>query len=351
MNFLDVIVVGAGQAGLSVAYFLRRTRRSVVLLDAEQQGGGAWQHAWDSLRLFSPAQWSAIAGWPMPDSGVTYPHRDDVVDYLRRYEQRYQFDIRRPVQVTDIVPVAGGFRVVSAQQHWYARTVVCTTGTWRHPYIPAIRGREGFAGRQLHSAFYSRPEEFADQRVLIVGGANSGAQILAEVSLTAADTTWVTLAPPAFLPDEVDGRVLFERATERWRALQAGRTPEPAQGLGSIVMVPAVRAARQRGVLQAQGPLAFLEENQAVWPDGSSKAIDAIIWCTGFRPALQPLSTLGIVRADGTVRVQGTRVPRVPGLWLVGYGEWTGMASATLVGVMRTARSTAKEVDSFIGAR
>lgn len=169
--------------------------------------------------------------------------------------------------------------------------------------------------------------------------------------LTAADTTWVTLAPPAFLPDEVDGRVLFERATERWRALQAGRTPEPAQGLGSIVMVPAVRAARQRGVLQAQGPLAFLEENQAVWPDGSSKAIDAIIWCTGFRPALQPLSTLGIVRADGTVRVQGTRVPRVPGLWLVGYGEWTGMASATLVGVMRTARSTAKEVDNFIGAR
>src|SRR5690625_89289 len=109
MSFLHVIVVGAGQAGLSAACFLRRTRRSVVLLAAEQLCDGAWQHAWDSLHLFSPAQWSSIAGWPMPDSGVTYPHRDDVVDYLRRYEQRYQFDIRRPVQVTDIVPVAGGF--------------------------------------------------------------------------------------------------------------------------------------------------------------------------------------------------------------------------------------------------
>lgn len=351
MKFHDVIIIGAGQAGLSVAYFLRRTQRSVLLLDAEKQGGGAWQHAWDSLRLFSPAAWSSIAGWPLPSSDHEYPHRDEVIDYLRRYEQRYGFDIQRPVQVTDIIPVDGGFQLLSQpeQRSWFARAVVCATGTWRNPFIPHIKGHDVFAGQQLHSAFYKRPEPFTGQDVLIVGGANSGAQILAEVSLFAASTTWVTLEPPRFLPDDVDGRVLFDRATARWRALQEGRTPEePASSLGDIVMVPSVIEARDRGVLQAQGPLAELTSSAAVWPDGSLQDIDAIIWCTGFKPALQLLASLGIVQADGKVAVQGTQAEAVPGLWLVGYGEWTGMASATLVGVMRTARSTAQEIDDYL---
>jgi len=353
MKFHDVIVVGAGQAGLSVAYFLRRTQRSVLLLDAEAQGGGAWQHTWESLRLFSPAAWSSIAGWPMPRSDQEYPHRDEVIDYLRRYEERYGFSIQRPVQVTDIVPMTGGFELQTSAEgrRWYARAVVFATGTWRNPYIPTIPGQNVFSGQQLHSAFYQRPEPFAGQDVLIVGGANSGAQILAEVSQAAASTTWVALEPPRFLPDDVDGRVLFDRATARWRAIQAGRPPEnPANGLGDIVMVPSVRAARDRGVLHARGPLAELTASTAVWPDGSAKSIDAIIWCTGFRPALQPLVSLGGVQEDGKVQVQGTQVTDVPGLWLVGYGEWTGMASATLVGVMRTARSTAQEVDAYLGA-
>jgi len=286
----------------------------------------------------------------MPRSDQEYPHRDEVIDYLRRYEERYSFNIQRPVQVADVVPVQGGFQLKSAcGQCWYARTVVLATGTWRNPYIPPIPGRDAFSGQQLHSAFYKCPEAFTDQHVLVVGGANSGAQILAEVSHTAASTTWVTLEPPRFLPDDVDGRVLFDRATARWRALQEGRTPQqPSNGLGDIVMVPSVRAARERGVLQSRGPLAQLTATTAVWPDGSAQDIDAIIWCTGFRPALQPLTSMGLVQEDGKIQVQGTQATAAPGLWLVGYGEWTGMASATLVGVMRTARSTAQEIDAYL---
>lgn len=111
MSFHDVIIVGAGQAGLSVAYFLRRTNCSVLLLDAEDAGGGAWQHGWDSLRLFSPASWSSIAGWPMPPSGEQYPSRDHVIDYLRKYETRYELKIERPVKVTDIEQTEEGFQV------------------------------------------------------------------------------------------------------------------------------------------------------------------------------------------------------------------------------------------------
>lgn len=350
MTFYDVIIVGAGQSALSVAYFLRRTKQSVLLLDAEQEGGGAWEHGWDSLRLFSPAAWSSIAGWPMPDSGEQYPDRDHVISYLRQYEKRYGFNIERPVMVTDIEPVTGGFKVKAGAKNWHARAVVLATGTWRNPYIPELTGLEVFSGQQVHSAYYVSPESFANQRVLIVGGGNSGAQILAEVSLTAASTTWVTLQPPAFLPDDVDGQVLFERATARWQAQREGRDPEDLPGgFSNIVMVPPVLDARQRGVLQALEPFERFTETGVQWADDTTKAIDAVIWCTGFRPALQPLNSLGIVQ-DFKVIVDGTQSRQVPGLWLVGYGEWTGFASATLVGVMRTARSTAAEIDLYLSS-
>ena len=348
MSFHDVIIVGAGQAGLSVAYFLRRSNLSVLLLDAEEAGGGAWQHGWDSLRLFSPASWSSIAGWPMPASGEQYPSRDHVVDYLRKYEARYELKIERPVCVTGIEPTEQGFQVNAGVRSWHSRAVVFATGTWRNPFVPNVEGLMSFKGQQLHSAQYASPEPFTGKRVMVVGGGNSGAQILAEVSLVAQSTTWVTLEPPAFLPDEVDGRVLFERATARWQALQEGKDPESLPGgFGDIVMVPPVLDARLRGVLHSVGSFEKLMVDGAQWGDGSTEPFDAIIWCTGFRPALQPLETLGVVN-ESRVTVDGTQVHGVPGLWLVGYGEWTGPASATLIGVMRTARSTASEITQYL---
>ena len=348
MSFHDVIIVGAGQAGLSVAYFLRRSNLSVLLLDAEEAGGGAWQHGWDSLRLFSPASWSSIAGWPMPASGEQYPSRDHVVDYLRKYEARYELKIERPVCVTGIEPTEQGFQVNAGVRSWHSRAVVFATGTWRNPFVPNVEGLMSFKGQQLHSAQYASPEPFTGKRVMVVGGGNSGAQILAEVSLVAQSTTWVTLEPPAFLPDEVDGRVLFERATARWQALQEGKDPENLPGgFGDIVMVPPVLDARLRGVLHSVGSFEKLMADGAQWGDGSTEPFDAIIWCTGFRPALQPLEALGVVN-ESRVTVDGTQVHGVPGLWLAGYGEWTGPASATLIGVMRTARSTASEITRYL---
>ena len=184
--------------------------------------------------------------------------------------------------------------------------------------------------------------------VLVVGGGNSDAQILAEVS-EVADTTWVTPKPPAFLPDEVDGRVLFERATARWQA-QRGIDAEapPPGGLGDVVMVEPVRRARDRGVLKAVRPFVRFTRTGVVWPDGRETPVDSVIWCTGFRPALDPLLPLGVVTTQGKVEVRGTRSMTESRLWLVGYGEWTGFASATLAGVMRGARDTAAEIQATL---
>lgn len=345
---LDVIVIGGGQAALATAYFLRRTGLRFALLDAEDGPGGAWRHGWDSLRLFSPAVWSSIAGRPMPPvrhaGGSDYPARDDVLAYLADYEQHYALPVQRPVWVDAVHAAPDGLEVRAGSRHWQARAVVSATGTWRQPFVPAYDGAQAYAGTQLHSAHYHSPQPFAGQRMLVVGGGNSCAQIHAELSLV-ADSTWVTLAPPAFLADEVDGRVLFARATERWKAQQEGRAiAQPVGGLGNIVMVPPVKAARARGVLHAVRPFVRFVEDGVVWPDGRRERVDAVIWCTGFRPALDHLRPLGVVDADGRVAVAGTRSVAQPRLWLVGYGEWTGVASATLIGVTRTARSTVAEI-------
>lgn len=344
----DVIVIGGGQAALATAYFLRRTGLSFMLLDAEEGPGGAWRHGWDSLRLFSPATWSSIAGWMMPPVQDGYPKRDQVIDYLTRYEARYQFPIERPVRVTSVERKDDILRVHTEHGHWDAKAVVSATGTWSNPFIPAYPGIELFQGQQLHSAHYVEAGPFSGQRVLVVGGGNSGAQILAEVSKV-ADTTWVTPTEPMFLPDDVDGRVLFERATERWKAQQEGRDiGQPVGGLGDVVMVPPVVEARERGVLHAVRPFVRFTRDGVVWPDGAETAVDAVIWCTGFKPALEHLASLQLINDQGRVDVEGTRAVHEPKLWLVGYGEWTGSASATLIGVTRTARSTVAEIEEFL---
>ena len=345
---LDVIVIGGGQSALAVAYFLRRTKLSFILLDAEEGAGGAWRHGWSSLRLFSPATWSSIPGWMMPPVQDGYPSRNHVIDYLTQYEQRYELPVERPVRVTSLERTESGLRVRSGDKHWDAKVVISATGTWSSPYVPHYPDAELFAGKQLHSAHYVEAQLFAGKRVLVVGGGNSGAQILAEVSKV-ADTTWVTPVEPLFLPDEVDGRVLFERATERWKAQQEGRViDQPVGGLGDVVMVPPVVEARDRGVLKSVRPFERFTRNGVAWADGSESAVDVVIWCTGFKLALSHLEALDVINSEGRVEVEGTHSIQEPRLWLVGYGEWTGSASATLIGVTRTARSTVSEIEAFL---
>lgn len=339
----DVVVVGGGQAALAAGWYLRRHQLDFVILDNQQHAGGAWNHGWESLRLFSPAAYSSLPGWQMPEpEHEGFPSRQDVIAYLTAYEARYQLPIERPVKVSSIVRTDDGRLLVSTEHDsWLARVVICATGTWSNPYIPDIPGRELFAGIQLHSAHYERPDRFTGKTVLVVGGGNSGAQIQAEVSRV-ANSTWVTQTPPEFLPDDVDGRVLFQRATamHRGEVVTGG-----GLGFANIVMVPPVRDARDRGVLRSVRPFVRMTRDGVVWSDGSEGSIDAIIWCTGFRAALSYLADLGIVASDGRVAVtaQGQSIAE-PRLWLHGFGDWTGFASATLIGCGRMARDTVRAI-------
>ncbi len=344
----DLIIIGGGQSALACTYFLRRAGLTYLLLDDRETAGGSWPHAWDSLTLFSPAEHSTLPGWPMPKSSQAFPGRDEVIDYLTRYEERYRPPIRRPVRVTRVHRSADGFVLETSEVSYRTRAVISATGTYQKPFVPEVTGRHDFHGAQIHSSEYRNAAPFAGQRVLVVGEGNSGAQILAEVSTVAA-TVWATRKEPGFLPDDVDGRVLFNVASAKYAAEQAGREYRPEDySLGNIVMVPPVKEARERGVLHSVPAFQALDATGARWPDGTHQRFDAIIWCTGFRYALDHLADLGIATADGRIATEGTRATDCPGLWLVGYGNWTGFASATLIGVGRSAKATVKEVRAYL---
>jgi cation diffusion facilitator CzcD-associated flavoprotein CzcO len=350
----DVVVIGGGQAGLATGFYLRRAGlapgRDFVIVDAADRPGGAWPRTWDGLRLFSPAGFSSLPGWMMPpwdDATRGFPPRDHVVAYLTGYEERYDLQVLRPHRVESVCRADdqpdGRLLVDTPGLTISARAVVSATGTWDRPFWPTYPGMRDFTRRQLHAAGYRSPRELAGQRVVVVGGGNSAAQILAEVS-TVAETTWVTTRPPRFLPDDVDGRVLFATARARIEALEQGREHAGVAGLGDIVMVPSVKDARDRGVLHAHPMFTRLTAGGVAWADGTSQQCDAVIWCTGFRPALRHLHPLGLTRG-GRIRVggsSGTRALDEPRLHLVGYGDWTGPASATLAGVGPSARAVAQ---------
>lgn len=316
----DLIIVGGGQSGLATAYYLQKMGITPLILDNEDAAGGSWQHVWPSMTLFSSSDFSNLPGRPMPHH-EGFPTKAQVVDYLVSYEERYGFTVERPVHVDSVDFVDGIFHVRAGERTWQARTVVAATGTWRAPFVPAYPGT--FAGKQWHCATYPGPDCFAGSTVAVVGAGNSGAQIAAELT-DVASVTWYTRHEPRWMPDDVDGRVLFNRSRERILAIKRGE-PDPGadEFIGDIVMLPKVKAARDSGALQATGMFTSLSEVQA----------DQLIWCTGFRPALGPFRKL-----------MDHEHPKVAGLHLVGYGNWVSPGAATIVGVAPNAKEVAERI-------
>ncbi|MDJ0462079.1 ArsO family NAD(P)H-dependent flavin-containing monooxygenase [Streptomyces sp. H27-C3] len=345
----QVVVIGGGQAGLAAGYHLRRLGLDFVILDAQAGAGGAWRHAWESLHLFSPAAYSSLPGRPMPGQpGETYPDAGHVVSYLSEYEARYELPVQRPVQAREVHRDGRNLRAVTDSGEWTARAAVSATGTRWRPFLPAVPGRADFHGRQLHTVEYHSPRDFTGQRVVVVGGGNSGAQIAADLAYD-TELTWVTQRPARFLADDIDGRALFDAATTRRRALDQGVTDTGGvASLGDIVAVPPVRAARDAGLLKAQPMFSRLTPDGVQWDDGTRADADAVIWCTGFRPALSHLAPLGLRGQRGYIPTHGTQAAGEPRLHLLGYGDWTGPASATLIGVGRPAREAARQIADLL---
>ena len=344
----DVVVIGAGQAGLSAGYHLRRTGFSpgdgFVMLDGDDGPGGAWQHRWPTLRLDRVHGFHDLPGLPFPPADPQRPAAEQVSAYFAAYEREFELPVRRPVRVRSVHSRPDGrLDVRTDHDIWTARALINATGTWTRPFWPHYPGRSSFRGRQLHTADYRGPEEFAGRRVVVVGGGTSAVQLLGDISAVAAATTWVTRRPPEFREQEFGpelGRAAVARVDS---AVRAGRPPGSVVGVTGLVLTPEVRRLRERGVLDRLPVFDRITPDGVAWADGRFVPADVILWCTGFRAALDHLAPLGLRAAGGGITMDGTRVVADGRIHLIGYGP-----SASTIGANRAGRAAVNEIRALL---
>ena len=334
----DVVVIGAGQAGLSAAYHLRRRGlepgSGFVVLDANPGPGGAWRHRWDSLTFGAAHALHDLPGMPLGSPDPAEPASSVVTRYYGRYEQEFGFDVVRPVRVGSVSESGQGRLAVAAAdgRRWLVRTVINATGTWDRPYWPYYPGRDLFRGRQLHTRDFRSTDEFTGQRVLVVGGGTSAVQFLLQLHRAGVDTLWSTRRPPEFTRRAFDaewGRDVEARVSARTRA---GLPPLSVVSATGLPLTPEYQRGIADGVLVSRGPIRRLTGAGVVFADGSEEAVDAVLWATGFRAALEHLAPLHLREPGGGVRMDGVRAVREPRLFLVGYGESSSTLGATRAG-------------------
>ncbi|HEX6342621.1 NAD(P)-binding domain-containing protein [Umezawaea sp.] len=343
MISVDVVVVGAGQAGLSAGYFLGRAGIDHVVLDADRGPGGAWQHRWPTLRMATVHGIHDLPAMPFEVVDENAPANEVLPAYFADFERRNGIHVRRPVSVTAVRDGGDGRLLVeSAGETWSARALVNATGTWTHPFWPRYPGQELFRGRQLHTANYAGPEEFAGQHVVVVGGGSSAVQLQLEIQQVAT-TTWVTRREPLFTDEPFThdtGRAVVARVDE---AVRAGRPPASVVSVTGLFRTPRIRAAQEAGLMDRLPVFDRLTPTGAAWDDGREVRADAVLWATGFRAAIDHLAPLKLRGPGGGIKVDGTRVVADPRVHLVGYGP-----SASTVGASRAGRAAVREIKELL---
>ncbi|MFF3766331.1 NAD(P)-binding domain-containing protein [Streptomyces sp. NPDC001922] len=348
VHAVDMAVVGAGQAGLSAAHHLRRAGyepdRDFVVLDHAPRPGGAWQFRWPTLTYGRVHGLHELPGLPLTGAREDLPSAEVIGAYFAGYEDTFDLRVHRPVDVRAVREGPDGRLLVETTEGtWAVRALINATGTWDRPFWPRYPGQESFRGRQVHTAGYRGPEDFAGERVIVVGGGTSAVQNLMEIAGVAAGTTWVTRRPPVFRNgpfDEDRGRAAVALVEERVRS---GLPPQSVVSVTGLPMTEAMRRAREQGVLVRRPMFERITPEGARWADGSAVAADTILWATGFRAAIDHLAPLRLREPGGGIRMAGTRTLRDPRVHLVGYGP-----SASTIGANRAGRAAVREIRELL---
>lgn len=345
----QVVVIGAGQAGLAVAYYLRRFEltpgEDFIVFDRGPITGGAWQHRWDALKLGSAHHVNDLPG--MSELGLSFetadrslPARDIVAGYYRRYEEHFGLQVQRPVTVQRVFDRGADLIVEHSAGETATRVVVNASGTWGSPFIPYYPGVNTFAGRHVHTSTYVSAQEFAGQSVIVVGGGTSAIGFMLELEGIAASLTWATRRPVDFRDESeltIEGGVAAVAMQDA--AARAGEAlPSIVSGTG-VPRTRRIAAGIERGLLVERPMFTRVEEHGVRWPDGSFTQADAIIWATGFRPELRHLAPLKLREKAGGLTVASGASWQDSRIFLAGYGP-----QASTIGANRAGRIIARQI-------
>jgi putative flavoprotein involved in K+ transport len=347
----ETIVIGGGQAGLSMGYHLLRVGRPFVILDAGERVGDSWRNRWDSLRLFTPAWADALAGMPFPARRTSFPTKDEMADYLESYAARLHLPVRLGVTVDHLTRRNGRFLVSAGERQWEADHVVVAMSTWQQPWRPVFAAELNPDIVQMHSAEYRNPAQLADGDVLVVGASNSGAEVALDVA--SGRRTWLSGRHPGHVPFRIEGllarwvllrlilRFLFHRVlilnTPPGRRLDRHLRQH---GLELVRIKPAdLIAAGVERVPRVVGVLDGLPQVE----DGKILHVSNVIWATGYRPGYSWID-LPVLDEDGyPVHKRGIAVAQ-PTLAFVGFPFVHSASSGMVHGLRRDTRYVAERI-------
>lgn len=346
---VNIVVIGAGQAGLSAAYHLKKEGlepgKGFVILDDEFGPGGAWQHRWDSLKLSNVNGINDLPGMKFADAVHTKDTELQaniaIPKYFEQYEKTFELPVIRPIRVHEVVERNGRFIIRTNGIQFNALGLINATGTWKTPHCPKYPGWQKFRGRQLHTGEYKNAEEFIGKHVIIVGGGISAVQLLGEVSKV-TQITWVARRSPDFRKYEFTQEKGREAVAMVEKRVREGLPPKSVVSVTGLPITPAIEEMLNSGVLDRKPMFEEITETGVRWKDGTTLDADVIFWNTGFRHSLNHFASLHLMNDKNGIEMAGklaTQVAKDPRIHLVGYGP-----SASTIGANRAGRIAAKEL-------
>ncbi len=325
----DVIVIGGGQAGLATAWHLAQQGLRYVVLEAGGELGASWRGRWDSLELFTPAEFDALPGLPFPAPAGSYPGKEAVAGYLRSYAAAAGLDVELNARVIGLGRNGTGFVVRTTDRAYVADQVVVATGPFQVPFIPTAAAGLADSVAQLHSADYRKPQSLPDGSVLVVGGGNSGFQIAEELAAGRRVDLSIGTAN-TLLPQRLLGRDLFWWLTRlRLIRVPAGsRLGRRMQARGEFVIGTSRRQLESAGV-RIRPRLVAADGRTVRFADGSTLDVDAVVWATGYRSDYSWIDIPGVLQDGRVVHRRG--ITDIPGLYFVGL-TWQHTRGSALLG-------------------
>ncbi len=329
-SVFDVVVIGGGQSGLAIGRQLQQRGRSFLIVDAGPDTGHVWRSRWDSLTLFTAGRYSGLPGLPFPGDPDSYPTKDAVAQYLHRYATTFGLPIRHDTRVTRVTQEGAGFSVHTEGETFHAAEVVVATGPFQNPVIPAVADAIGPDIVQLHSSAYRNPEQLADGPVLVVGAANSGVQIAAELHRT-RPVTIASGSATRSLPQRILGRDLFWwlTATGLFTAPAQSRLGRRFRNSGELVIGISTRRLAMAGVT-VRPRVTTADGTTVIFADGATTTPAVIVWATGYRSDYSFIDITGATDPAGAP-VHQRGVSPVPGLYFLGL-PWQHTRGSALLG-------------------
>jgi len=348
----QTVVIGGGQAGLSVGYELARRGVRFVILDARDRIGDAWRKRWDSLRLFSPARFDGLAGMPFPAAANSFPTKDEMADYLEAYAARFDLPIRTQTRVDRLSRRGDHYRVEAGDRQFEAEQVVVAMSSYQRGRIPPFATRLHPETMQLHAGEYRNPSQLREGSVLVVGVGNSGAEIAVEVA-GSGHKTWVSGRDVGQIPFRIGGlpgrlfleRLVFRFVFHRLLTLDTvfGRRAHLARAHRAVPLIRTRSPDLARAGTERVPRVVGVRDGLPLLADGRSFAVANVIWCTGFDPGFT-LIDLPVLRDDGTPVHDRGVVAGEPGLHFVGLRFLYAASSEMIHGVGRDAEHVAERV-------